>query len=195
MPRDVVKHTVLTGGHATLEQTQEGARLWVPPEERDKIDTIVLLELDGSAETMTPINWRIPSGSLAFEKPATASNTFRNMATYRPDKAVDDDERTRWATDSGTKAAWIEVDLGQPTTINRVRIHEAVEFGERIRRFNIEYKVGDEWKIALRGQNVGGQYESGFPAVTARHVRLNIIEATEGPTIWEFQLFGRTDQP
>ena len=195
MPREVVKHTVLTGGHATLEQTQEGARLWVRPEDRDEIDTIVLLELDASAETMTPINWRISSGSLAFDNPVTASNTFRNMAEYRPGKAVDDDERTRWATDSGTKAAWIEVDLGKPTMFNCVRIREAVEYGERIQRFQLEYKVGDKWKIALSGNGVGNDYESRFPTVTARHVRLNILAATEGPTIWEFQLFDQTDQP
>jgi alpha-L-fucosidase len=195
IPREVVKHAVLTGGHATLEQTHQGARLWVRPEDRDEIDTIVLLELDGSAETMTPINWRIRSGSLAFGKPATASNTFRNMAEYQPDKAIDDDEQTRWATDSGTEAAWIQVDLGQPTTFNRVRIREAVRYGERIRRFQLEYKLGDEWKVALSGRTVGRDYKSGFPAVTARHVRLNILEATEGPTIWELQLFGDTDSP
>ena len=144
---------------------------------------------------MTPINWRISSGSLAFDNPVTASNTFRNMAEYRPGKAVDDDERTRWATDSGTKAAWIEVDLGKPTMFNCVRIREAVEYGERIQRFQLEYKVGDKWKIALSGNGVGNDYESRFPTVTARHVRLNILEATEGPTIWEFQLFDQTDQP
>jgi hypothetical protein len=31
--------------------------------------------------------------------------------------------------------------------------------------------------------------EVSFPPVTARHVRLNITEATDSPTIWEFQLF------
>ncbi len=28
-----------------------------------------------------------------------------------------------------------------------------------------------------------------FPPVKARVVRLNILKATEGPTIWEFQVF------
>ncbi|MHB9081988.1 MAG: hypothetical protein ACYC3X_31370, partial [Pirellulaceae bacterium] len=28
-----------------------------------------------------------------------------------------------------------------------------------------------------------------FESVTAQRVRLNITEATDGPTIWEFQLF------
>ena len=192
-PREITGHSVLTGGQATLEPTREGTRLWVRPEDRDEIDTIVVLELDESAETLPPIDWRIPTGSIACGKPATASNTFRNMPEYAPEKAVDDDGGTRWATNAGTKQAWLEVDLGRPTTFNRVRVHEATEFGERIRRFELEYKVGSEWKTALRGGTVGRDYLRGFKRVTASRVRLRILEATEGPTIWEFQLFDGAD--
>jgi alpha-L-fucosidase len=165
----------------------------VRPQDRDEIDTIVLLELDASAEAMAPLDWHVPSGSLAFGKAAKASNVFRNMDEYAAARALDDDERTRWATDAGTKAAWLEVDLGEPTMFNRVRICEATQYGERIRRFQLEYEVEGEWKIALSGRTVGREYGSGFPAVTSRKVRLNILEATEGPTIWEFQLFLEPD--
>jgi alpha-L-fucosidase len=74
-----------------------------------------------------------------------------------------------------------------------VHIREAVEYGERIRRFQLEYKVGDEWKVTLPGTSVGQDYTRHFPPVTAQQVRLHILEATEGPTIWEFQLFDGED--
>jgi alpha-L-fucosidase len=64
--------------------------------------------------------------------------------------ALDDDPETRWATDSGTHEAWLEVDLGK--------------------------RIGEE--CLLR-----------FDPITTAVVRLNILSATEGPTIWEFQLF------
>ena len=103
-----------------------------------------------------------------------------------PENAVDDDIFTRWAADAGTKQAWLEVDLGEPTTFNRVRISE--EFG-RVQEFELRYKEGDEWRTFARGSKIGSDYSNRFESLTARHVRLNILKASDAPTIWEFQLF------
>jgi alpha-L-fucosidase len=59
---------------------------------------------------------------------------------------------------------------------------------DRVRRFDLQYKEGDTWKTFLQGTRIGEQYSQDFPPVTAQRVRLNILEATDGPTIWEFQL-------
>ena len=40
----------------------------------------------------------------------------------------------------------------------------------------------------LEGTLVGPDYERRFAPVAARRVRLKILEATDGPTLWEFQL-------
>jgi alpha-L-fucosidase len=100
--------------------------------------------------------------------------------------AVDDDVFTRWTADAGTKQAWLEVDLGQPTTFNRARITEELD---RVQEFELQYKAGNEWTTFAQGTSIGSAYSSVFEPVTARYVRLNILKATEGPTIWEFQLF------
>jgi len=47
---------------------------------------------------------------------------------------------------------------------------------------------GETWKTFLKGTRIGDEYAQSFAAVTARHVRLNILEATDGPTIWEIHL-------
>jgi alpha-L-fucosidase len=47
--RRVLQHRVLTGGSAQLQQTESGIRIAVPAAQRDPIDTIVKLELDGPA--------------------------------------------------------------------------------------------------------------------------------------------------
>jgi alpha-L-fucosidase len=185
----VVECRLLTGGQCAFAQTTEGVRLSIPEEHRQTIDTLVALRLDRDAKDVPPVNWRMPSGSVGYGKAVKASNVFRKMAAYSAAQACDDDPTTRWATDAGTSVAWLEVDLSKPTTIDRVRISEAAEFGERIRRFQLEYKDGDEWRVALSGGAVGRDYEHRFTPITARHVRLTILEATEGPTIWEFQLF------
>jgi len=39
------------------------------------------------------------------------------------------------------------------------------------------------------GSKLGPDYSSQFESVTARQVRLNILNASDAPSIWEFQLF------
>ena len=91
----------------------------MPANQRDPIDTIVKLELDGPAADIPVIKPVEKSGSLAFAKAATASNYYQNSAEYSPDKAFDDDYETRWGCDWGTHSCWLEVDLGEPKTFRR----------------------------------------------------------------------------
>jgi len=118
---------------------------------------------------------------------ATASNTYQNQAEYGPDKAVDGSGDTRWATDGGVHQAWLELDLGRPTTFKHAWISEA--FPNRVQRFELQWLDGTEWKTFCTGTTIGESWSKSFAPVTARRVRLNVPEATDGPTIWEFQLF------
>ncbi|KPK50637.1 MAG: hypothetical protein AMK72_01700 [Planctomycetes bacterium SM23_25] len=185
--KKIVGHRVLTGGTAEVRQTAEAIEVSVPPLRRQELDTLVALRLDGPAADIQVGALR--SGSVATGKKAAASNVYRNMKQHGPEKALDDDPGTRWATDAGTREAWIEVDLSDTVTIGRTMIDECVEWGQRVRRFELQYKDGDAWKTLLEGPRIGRHYTKQFPPVRARHVRLNILEATDGPTLWEFQLF------
>ncbi|UCD76261.1 MAG: alpha-L-fucosidase [Phycisphaerales bacterium] len=191
---NIVSIRTLSDNEAIITKTGTGTYVRIPQTHEEHIATIVEFTVDCRAFDIPPVDVpRPPSGSLAFGKPASASNTFRNQTQFGPDKAIDDDPETRWATDEGTKEAWIEVDLGKNANISRVKIDEAVEYGRRIRRFVLQYKDGDRWQTALRGTTIGDEYEMTFPSVLARRVKLLIMEADEGPTIWEFQLFGEDD--
>jgi hypothetical protein len=189
LPAKIVRSTALTGGNVTVKQTDGGVEVSLPPADRQDVDTIVALELDRSAMEIAPLPVRTESHSLAFGKKATASNVYQGMAEYGADKAVDDFEETRWATDNGAKPAWLEVDLGQPTTIGRVTIDEA--FPGRVRAFELQYQDGAGWKTFHKGKTIGAKFSAAFDPITAQHVRLNILDATEGPTIAEFQLFSK----
>lgn len=181
----IVSSSVLTGGTAMVKQTAEGIEVSVPKESRQEIDTIVVLKLDGPASEAQPA--AMPSGSVAVGRKAAASNVFQNqVGQYGPQKAVDDDPDTRWATDWGTKEAWLEVDLGGPKTIDRAAISE---YAPRIQQFELQAREGDAWKTFHKGTRVREDGLIRFEPVTAQVVRLNILKASEGPTIWEFQLF------
>ena len=185
IPKKILESSVLTGGAAEVKQTDQGIRIAVPKAHRQEIDTIVVLKLDGPAADIKLGALR--SGSLAMGKKAKASNVYRRLRQYGPEKAFDDDPETRWATDVGTSEAWVEVDLGKPTAIARAFINEA--YASRVRQFELQAKEGEQWRAFARGTTIGENRTLKFAPVTARLVRLAIKEATEGPTIWELHLF------
>lgn len=183
IPKKIIESSVLTGGTVEVKQTDEVIEISVPSEHRRRLDTIIKLRVFGAASDIPPCS--LPSDSLSAGKKTRASNVFQKNSHYGPDKAVDDDQTTRWATDSGVKQAWLEVDMGKPATFNRVKISE--EF-DRIRKFELQYENNGQWKTIIDGTKIGSDYLKDFGPVTARQVRLNILDATDGPTIWEFQL-------
>jgi hypothetical protein len=95
---------------------------------------------------------------------------------------------TRWAVNEGTDETWLELDLGRPTTISTVMIDERT--WNRVSKFLVEYKVGNDWKTIFEGTNIGIGYHKSFNPVTAQHVRLRTLDCRDagGPTIWEFNV-------
>jgi alpha-L-fucosidase len=179
LPCKIVGHSVVTGGTADIAQGENGITMRVAAKDRQEIDTIVRLDLDGPALDLRPV-------SMPSSIKASASNVYhKNEDEYGADKAFDDDPHTRWATDAGTHQAWIAIDLGKPVTLVGVKIHEAIP--DRAEKFQLEYQDKGEWKTILSGEKLN-RFSRKFPPLTAQHVRLNILQANEGPTIAEIQL-------
>jgi alpha-L-fucosidase len=128
------------------------------------------------------------SGSLLAHKPVTVSNVHPSGTAYGGDKALDDDQQTRWATANGTTAAWLEVDMQSARTIGRLELYE---YAPRISGFQLQYRVSpsDSWQVAYEGENAGTAFKTAFGPVSARYVRLNITGATDPPTLWEIRVF------
>jgi alpha-L-fucosidase len=181
IPAKIVKASLLTGGTVDVKQNEEGIVISVPASDRQSIDTLVQMKLDGSAVNLAPL-------SVASGIKASASNVYHRMEDYEAEKAFDGDAATRWATDDGTHQAWIATDFGRPRTLRRVAIHE--EYGQRVQKFELQYRNGEvvkEWRTIVPGTTLGKDYTKEFSRVTAREVRLNILEATEGPTLSEIR--------
>ena len=115
------------------------------------------------------------------------------MPKFESQNAVDDDVTTRWVVDYDIKESWLEVDLGKPTEFNYVKMWEGDQFAH-VCEFELQYKKGETWHTFLRGETIGKDYSKKFDSVTARYVRLNILDHMGRPaptSIWEFQLFKR----
>ena len=182
--KKIIAYKDLTLDAATVTQSRENITVLVPQTDTPQMDIIIQLVLDGPAKDIAPVGIR--SGSLTAGMKTKASNTFQNNKTYGPDKAVDDDSSTRWATDSGIHQAWLEIDLGKSQTFHRARIREAFA---RVQKFELQYHKDNQWNTFLTDKKIGDDWSKTFKPITAQHVRLNILQAADGPTIYEFQLF------
>lgn len=186
LPGKILRSKLLTGGTVKVNQSDTVVEIIVPKEHRRDIDTIVQLELDRDVSEIPAIVARNVN-SLTCDARATASNVYSKMREFGPEYAVDGDDLTRWATDGEARQAWLEVDLGQPYDIDRALISEA--FPMHVQRFELQYWNDTEWKTFYRGTTIGKRWTASFAPITAQRIRLNVLDSTIGPTIWEFQLF------
>ena len=187
VPHKILAHEVLTGGTATLQQSDMGLEILVPPEHRSELDTIIALHLDGSAAEI-PVA-PILSGPLTFGRKVTASHVYDAnpgiAPQYRPELAVDGDPNTGWTFNPDQPSAWLEVDLEEPRTIDRAWLNE---LHDRIREFELQAEQDGTWQTFYRGTTMGEDCDVTFPPVTARRVRLVVLKTTINPLVAEFQL-------
>lgn len=102
-------------------------------------------------------------------------------------KACDGNESTRWGAAPEARSGWIEVDLGKERTIDRAVVMELAY--HRTRLFAIESKAGEVWKPLHQGTTIAGRRVYSFPPVTTRFLRLHILQASDVPSIEEFQAY------
>jgi alpha-L-fucosidase len=123
--------------------------------------------------------------------PAKASTS--HSAPYAPEFLVDGYSQSRWGTTDGDKDPWVELDLGRPRKFANASLSE---LADRVKKFRIEYRndSNEDWKTAHEGTTVGGSWNADFDRVTARFVRVHVLEY-DGPgvTFWEWKLFDRAD--
>ncbi len=174
--------TLLGGGKIKFKHRGGKLNLSVPIALHDSSDTVVKLELTSSAMDLPVLEF---SNVRTFR--ATASNVYENdHSDYGAQAAFDGDQETRWATDSGTKQAWIAVEFFKSKAISHIHISEA--YSNRVQKFEFQYRDRNEWKTIFTGTILGDNFQRSFGRISAREFRLNILDATDAPTINEIEL-------
>ncbi len=183
----ILSHEVLTGGTATVQQSDQGLEILVPREHRSELDTIIALHLDGPASEIDVAP--ILCGPLTFGKKVTASHVYdANPAIaqqYRPELAVDGDPNTGWTFNPDQPTAWLEIDLEKAHTFDHAWLNEPYD---RIREFELQAEKDGTWQTFLRGTTIGEDCTVTFTPVTAQRVRLVVLKTTINPLVGEFQL-------
>ena len=78
------------------------------------------------------------------------------------------------------------MDLQGEVSVGRVVIDEGN--WDRVIRFELQVHQSGRWTTVAQGESIGARKTLVFEAVNTGKVRLNILEATEVPTILEIEV-------
>ena len=73
--------------------------------------------------------------------------------------------------------------------VNQVVLMERIERGERVREFEVEAFVGDEWRQVCNGYSIGHKYIARFADVNASRLRLTVTKYAGEPQLRDFSAY------
>ncbi len=126
---------------------------------------------------------------LAKGKAVAASNTRGNDAAFAADRLTDSDRKTYWAADDAVCDAVLEVDLGQPTEFDVVRLEEYIPLGQRVAAFEIEARVDGQWQPFAKGATIGPRRLARAARVTADRLRVKLTNCLACPTLSTIEVY------
>ena len=183
-----IKSAKLLNGPAVKTTTADGSLSFeIPANSWDAIDTIIELTIDGDAMAIAPLKPATQSGIPGAT--ASASTIYQNDPRYGAGMVLDGDIDTRWATPEGTKQSWLQIDFAKETTFNGIHIEEAhAGHSSRVKKFELQKKDGSAWTTFHKGNALGAHFKASFESVATSAIRLNLLDASDGPTISEIRL-------
>jgi alpha-L-fucosidase len=127
--------------------------------------------------------------NLAAASKTKGSSYRGNADEYAPEKAIDGDEKTFWATDDDVTSGSIEIDLEKVQTIKYLVAQEYISLGQRVKMFSIEIWKDNAWEKVAEGTTIGYKRIVKFNPVETSKIRLSITEAKACPLISNIEIF------
>ena len=131
----------------------------------------------------------------------SASEVKNNDIKFKPSNVADGNDDTYWATEDGTRTASMHIDLGINTVFDAITIEEAINYGQRIESFKVEYKnSAGEWVEFASGTTIGSKRVILNNPVKARELRITFtgMVSTDGtianPVISHIGVYKVTDE-
>jgi len=129
-------------------------------------------------------------------QPGTSDSTWAT-AGFEASKALDDDICSYWAGGSGKTTGRLEVTPASPLTGNLISIREAIELGERVKKYHVEIKQNGSWVTAptdksgtkIQGTVIGNRQLWQLNGTNIQAIALVIDAAKDTPAIAEFSVY------
>ena len=104
-------------------------------------------------------------------------------------KIVDKDIKTAWIAEKTDRTPVLEFQLKKKSTFDRLLLQEQITRGQRIEKFKLEIEIDGIWTLAAQATTVGYKRLLRFPEVTAKKIRLTILESRGTPMLSEVGLY------
>ena len=154
----------------------------VPPNTSGTVDKEILDRLKEFGDNINESFKR----NLAENATVTASSVRGNDTAFSPENVIDGDDSTYWTMEDGSTTGSLTLDLGESRRFDMVTIEEAIQLGQRIKSFQVEYQLdGGEWQEFASGTTIGAKRICRAEAVTADKVRIRITDSYAVPVISE----------
>lgn len=150
----------------------------VPPNNEGKVDQAILdrvVEFGQNVQDTFRTNLAKADGTTI-----TASNVRGNDIDFKPGNAVDDDDATYWTTDDGTTSGSLTIKWDSAKRFDVVSIEEAIQNGQHINNYKVEYKENDNanWQTMESGVTVGSKRLIRTSPISATQVRITVGTST-----------------
>ncbi|MDR6147146.1 alpha-L-fucosidase [Sphingomonas sp. SORGH_AS870] len=105
-------------------------------------------------------------------------------------RVLDGDRETYWSAPDGVTTPSLTLDLPPGRSFDLIRIREYLPLGVRVTRFAVDAEVNGQWQQLAEHECISAQRIIRLPApITAKRVRLRIVDAPVCPAISEVSLF------
>lgn len=145
----------------------------IPPNNVGTVDQAIL---DRVAEFGENIRDTFANNLAAADGASVQADNVRGSdLTFKPGNTADGDDETYWTTDDGTNTGTLLIDLGGVKAFDVVSVEEAIQNGQRINEYQIEYRnANGEWNVLDSGETIGAKrlYRGG--AVRGDQVKITV---------------------
>lgn len=161
----------------------------IPPNNQGKVDDAILKRVTEFGQNIKDTF----KSNIAAHATVKASEVRGNDVDYSPENVLDGKDDTYWTVNDGTTTGKLVVELGETKTFDVVSIEEAIQFGQRIKAFKVEYSNdGSDWKVFDEGTTIGAKRLSREGAVKADKLRITVTTSKDVPMISEVGIYKAT---
>jgi alpha-L-fucosidase len=113
-----------------------------------------------------------------------------NNAKFGPQKLLDNDRYSYWATDDSVTMPGLIIDMHRPKTFDVIRLRENIKLGQRIEEVAVDAWQNGNWQQIATATSIGGNRLIRLSqAITARKVRLRITKSPVCIALSDFGLY------
>ena len=120
---------------------------------------------------------------IFYEQEIFASNYRDNKKYFSAQSCLDGNRNTFWTTDTNVTEAELLINLNGRKQINIIKLEEAIEYGQRIKSFEIHFNENGVFKKICSGTTIGRSRIVAFNKISTDKIKIKITGSFAAPAL------------